>query len=229
MQFFACVFGACGSTVCSCSSVSVFCRLEPWCIMLYLGWLPVLVIAQCVVPCHLIVSFVCSPIGGTPGFGCGLCLGFPSCFKSECVRLWYPTSVWIPLSVRRDTRGRDRVMMCRPDMMASWSGGPTRSCHGAFPCRDRVAVVMTFPVAMDLLVGNAAGYLTAFSDRSVPRFWLARECLGWLTTLLRVYACLVLAGLVMLSSFPGTPILGAFEGAFRATSVLELLAELADS
>ncbi|MQM06282.1 hypothetical protein Taro_039103 [Colocasia esculenta] len=37
---------------------SVLCRLEPWSIVLYLGWLPVLVIAPCVVPCHLIMSFV---------------------------------------------------------------------------------------------------------------------------------------------------------------------------
>ncbi|MQL70210.1 hypothetical protein Taro_002533 [Colocasia esculenta] len=58
--------------MCSCSSLSILCRLEPWCIVLYLGWLLVLVIAPCVVPCALIVSFVRrSPIGGTPGFGLG--------------------------------------------------------------------------------------------------------------------------------------------------------------
>ncbi|MQL86803.1 hypothetical protein Taro_019333 [Colocasia esculenta] len=53
-----CSFDVCGSTVCSCLSVSVLCRLESWCIVLYLGWLLVLVIAPCVVPCALIMSFV---------------------------------------------------------------------------------------------------------------------------------------------------------------------------
>ncbi|MQM12276.1 hypothetical protein Taro_045192 [Colocasia esculenta] len=45
----------------------------------------------------------------------------------------------------------------------------------------------------------------------------------------RVRAYLVLAGLVRLSPLIGTPFLGAFEGAFGATSMLKLVAELADS
>ncbi|MQM17861.1 hypothetical protein Taro_050842, partial [Colocasia esculenta] len=68
-------------------------------------------------------------------------------------------------------------------------------CCDALPRRDRVAVVVPFPIAMDLLVGNAAGCLAAFSDRRVtlyvptgglPRFWLVRVCLGWPTALLSV-------------------------------------------
>ncbi|MQL97334.1 hypothetical protein Taro_030025 [Colocasia esculenta] len=80
LRFLVCGF----RTVCSCSSVSVLCRLEPWCIVLYLGWLMVLVIALCVVPCVLIVSFVrcftnLLSVGGVelsaPGKLCvGLCL-----------------------------------------------------------------------------------------------------------------------------------------------------------
>ncbi|MQL78850.1 hypothetical protein Taro_011287, partial [Colocasia esculenta] len=59
LRFFACgfCFGAYGSTVCLCSSVLVLCRLEPWCIVLYLGWLLVLVIVPCVVP------YACGSIG----------------------------------------------------------------------------------------------------------------------------------------------------------------------
>ncbi|MQL80979.1 hypothetical protein Taro_013440, partial [Colocasia esculenta] len=74
---FACGFwaGACGSTVCLCLSVSVSCRLEPGCIALYLGWLPMLVIAPCVVSgalsqfSLLLRERVC--LGMVPCFGLG--------------------------------------------------------------------------------------------------------------------------------------------------------------
>ncbi|MQM20200.1 hypothetical protein Taro_053215, partial [Colocasia esculenta] len=70
LQFFACGFlaGAFGSTVCSCSSISVLYCLEPWCIVLYLGWLLMLVIAPCIVSCALIVSFV-HRFTTSPGIG----------------------------------------------------------------------------------------------------------------------------------------------------------------
>ncbi|MQM15512.1 hypothetical protein Taro_048459 [Colocasia esculenta] len=64
----------------------------------------------------------------------------------------HPTSLpffWCrDLGAHRDTRGRDRVATHRPVVMASGSGGLTRSCRGAFPCRDRVAVAVPFPIAM---------------------------------------------------------------------------------
>ncbi|MQM07841.1 hypothetical protein Taro_040688, partial [Colocasia esculenta] len=65
------------------------------------------------------------------------------------------------------------------------------------PHRNRVAIAVPFPVAIDLQVGNGAGYLAAFSDQSFPRFWLARVCRGWSTALSRVRVCLVLARLVV--------------------------------
>ncbi|MQL72251.1 hypothetical protein Taro_004577 [Colocasia esculenta] len=54
LRFLACGF----RTVLSCVSVSVLCRLEPWCIVLYLGWLLVLVVALSVVRQALVVACV---------------------------------------------------------------------------------------------------------------------------------------------------------------------------
>ncbi|MQM20914.1 hypothetical protein Taro_053944, partial [Colocasia esculenta] len=72
----------------------------------------------------------------------------------------------------------------------------------------------------DLLVENAAGYLAAFSDRSVLRFWLARACLGWPVALLRVHVVSV-----AWDPRPREPV----EGVLRSMSVLELAADLANS
>ncbi|MQL96828.1 hypothetical protein Taro_029509 [Colocasia esculenta] len=70
----------------------VLCRLEPWCTVLYLGWLLVLVLALCVVPYALIVSFVrrfASLLGvrGVELFTSGtLCAG--QCLVAVPLSLW---------------------------------------------------------------------------------------------------------------------------------------------
>ncbi|MQM00505.1 hypothetical protein Taro_033238 [Colocasia esculenta] len=82
----------------------VLCHLEPGCIVLYLGWLLVLVLAPCVMPYVLIVSLfvvsrVCSVFEAYPYRWYATSWprpvsGFSLSLGSECVQLGYPSYFW---------------------------------------------------------------------------------------------------------------------------------------
>ncbi|MQL82872.1 hypothetical protein Taro_015347 [Colocasia esculenta] len=104
------------------------------------------------------------------------------------------------------------------------------------PFAIRVTVATCPPIATGLLsrrsapsrLGCCRGALPRRDDIAMAQE-LVRACLGWPEALLRVYACLLLAGLVVgykpADPHPCEPV----EGVLHATSVLELAAELADS
>ncbi|MQL84073.1 hypothetical protein Taro_016573 [Colocasia esculenta] len=154
---------------------------------------------------------------------------------------------------------RDRVAIATLCPVAtgllSWCLSRQGCYRNALPRCDRVAVAVPFPVAMGWLALRTFRWGTrqvtwlhsvtegdtfvAVSWRRCQEGHLVRACLGWPTALLRVHACLVLAGLVMgykpavqrevvsvvWDPHPREPV----EGMLQATSVLELTADLADS
>ncbi|MQM18497.1 hypothetical protein Taro_051491 [Colocasia esculenta] len=82
---------------------------------------------------------------------------------------------------RRDTRGCDRVTVHRPDAMASWSDGLTRSFHGgcyhgALPRCDGIAMSkgdVTVPVLPRVFPWFRLGC------RRMPQGWLALRTFRW--------------------------------------------------